>query len=88
MEEDITSHIYSALILFNPSFLRLVSICFFVFFFVFSLHVMSKACCHRRQLACLAHMIEVAAIYYVPAGATDLTYLRAGSSANALSLSQ
>lgn len=70
MEEDITSHIYSALILFNPFFSALYQ---FVGFF---LHVMSEAECHRRQLGCLTHMIEVAAIYYVPTGATDLTYLR------------
>lgn len=68
MGEDITSHICSALILFNPSFSASYQ-------FVF-LHVKSKAGCHRRQLACLRHMIEVAAIYNVPAGATHLTYLR------------
>lgn len=68
MEEDITSHICSALILFNPAFSALYQ-------FVF-LHVKSKGGCHRRQLACLTHMTEVGAIYNRPARATDLTYLR------------
>lgn len=43
--------------------------------FVF-LHVKSRGGCHRRQLACLMHMIEVLAIYNIPARATDLTYLK------------
>lgn len=77
MEERITSHICSALIVFNISFSTL-----------FSLHVKSKGGCQRRQLSCLVHIIEVATIYNAPPK-TDRPHLsHAGFSANALSLSQ
>ena len=74
VEEAITSHVCSALILFIACFSALYQFVFL--FFVFFSHVKSKGGCHGRQLACLTHMIEVAAIYNGPAGATDLTYLR------------
>lgn len=53
------NHLPHLLILFSPSFSALYQFVFFAFF----LHVKSKGGCHRRQLACLVHMIEAAATY-------------------------
>ncbi len=66
VEEDVTSHICSAPIHFNLYFSA-----FLLYQFVF-LHVKSKGGCHRRQLACLTHMIEAAAICNVPERQTSL----------------